>query len=189
MSSDNNMFDPTRFAVPDNTDTGEVGVKKVITKIDVRRPNRQEFFRAHPTLHLKTCVVEVTLAMSRDTYLIDPSTAQQIPGDFKVRNLTLCQNRQEGLFLWPVPAPETEAMTNKWHTTAVKAAEKAQGAWIRMVADMIACDYNVFENPHLAADPVWPDFDMPRVLELAFGADRIISSASHPIVRQLLGLE
>jgi len=189
MSNGAGQFDPTRFAVSGASDPGEVGVKKVITKIDVRKPNKQEFFQTHPLLRLKACVVELAITMSREIYLLDPSVTAHIPGDFRVRNLTLCQNRHEGLFLWPVPDSASETMTTKWNTTAEQASALACDSWIRMVANMHAGEYEIYSAENLAIEPTWPDLEMPRVIELAFGKDRIIDTESHPVVRQLQGLE
>ena len=107
----------------------------------------------------------------------------------KVRNLTLCQNRQEGLFLWPVPVPDTEGMTTKWSTTAVDAATLSRESWIRMVANMQAGGYELYRAENLAIEPSGPEFEMARVIELAFGNTSIIDCEAHPVIRQLQGLE
>ena len=62
-----------------------VGVRRHLTTVPVRKPNRQEFFRVHPddTYRLSPAAI-VELKEDRETYLITPEIAQQLPDEFAV---------------------------------------------------------------------------------------------------------
>ena len=57
------------------------GVKKVITTIPVRKPERQEFIRVHPSedYRIETAVME--LKEERETYLVDADMWHELPGE------------------------------------------------------------------------------------------------------------
>ena len=77
-----------------------VGVRRHLTTVPVRKPNRQEFFRVHsdPSYRLSPAAI-VELKEDRETYLITPPIAQQLPDEFVVASLLTAINRQGVLFI------------------------------------------------------------------------------------------
>jgi len=65
-----NPFDPANLRLNENYAAG-LGVKKVLTNISCRKPNRQEFFRVHDTHRLETLVLEDK--SNREIFIIDQS--------------------------------------------------------------------------------------------------------------------
>src|SRR6516225_2756698 len=71
-----------------------VGVKKLLTTVPVRKPNRQEFVRVHPdpTYRLTPAAI-IELKEDRETYLLLPKMAQALPGEFSTVTLLTTINR------------------------------------------------------------------------------------------------
>src|SRR5258706_7235238 len=96
LNSDNtpNPFDPASLRL-DQSFADKVGVKKLLTTVPVRKPNRQDFVRVHPDPAFRltpTAIIE--LKEDREVYLVPPSIAQQLPGEFSAVTLNTAINRQ-----------------------------------------------------------------------------------------------
>ena len=65
------QFDLARLRLSQDF-AGQIGVKKAIITVPVRKPQRQWFIRAHPdpSWRLETAVLDVT--DERETYLVEP---------------------------------------------------------------------------------------------------------------------
>lgn len=181
-------FDPGVFAVRGGL-TCDVGVVKELVHCPVRKPNRQEFFRVHPNTDYRLNAFILDLNDVRETYLVDPSVAAEMPGEAKIVSLRLTVNRQGAVFLWPVPVPSLDGRENAWWTSARVAAERAESAWTRMVANMSGGAYDVFTASGVLTEPVWPNVALRDILEWAFGERFIIRDTNHPVIRRLMGLE
>lgn len=175
------LYDPSLFRV-DPAGVNHTTASKVLTAIPVKKPSKEVFFRAHPSLKLTAAVLE--LKDARETYLVLPQVVPAISSNVTPRVLTLCVTRAGDPFLWPVPVPG--GSKSAWTDTAVTTADLAERKWVRMAANMGAGYYDVWEAPALDHVPVWPDLDMGGVLKLAFGQN-IIRDITHPVVRGLMG--
>jgi hypothetical protein len=96
-----------------------VGVRRHLTTVPVRKPNRQDFVRVHPdpSYRLSPAAI-VELKEDRETYLITPAVAQQLPDEFAVATLLTAINRQGVLFIWPLKLPSPDGKQNDWHRSA-----------------------------------------------------------------------
>src|SRR5215467_7263732 len=86
-------FDLSRLRL--SQDFGEqIGVKKALLTVPVRKPDRQWFVRVHPdpTWRLDTPVLH--LKEERETYLVDPSLWTSMPGELVPTALFTAVNRQ-----------------------------------------------------------------------------------------------
>src|SRR5262249_52119404 len=65
----------------------QIGVKKALLTVPVRKPNRQEFLRVHPeeAYRLDTAVLDVK--EDRETYLVDPALRADLPGEVVAKTL------------------------------------------------------------------------------------------------------
>jgi hypothetical protein len=180
-------FDPAQFAVG-ATAAGSVGVVKQLVTCPVRKPGRQEFVRVHPDAGYRLSAFILELKQERETYLVDPSVAAELPGETRIVSLRLTVSRQGALFLWPVPEPTLDGRENAWWTSVRIAAERAEGEWTRMVANMSQGAYDVYVAPGVLGDPVWPDKSLGEIIKVAFGEKFIIRDGAHPVIRRLLGL-
>jgi hypothetical protein len=184
-SVEQDPFDPARLRLPQNF--GEmVGVKKALLTVPVRKPNRQDFIRVHPSedYRLETAVLE--LKDERESYLVDPGLWAELPGEIVPKVLFTTINRQGVLMLWPVRLPGEDGRHDEWNRSALEAAEMAQSRWVRVAANMSLGAYEVFEATGALPDPTWPDLSLHEILKIAFKG-RYIAELDHPVIRRLRG--
>jgi hypothetical protein len=167
----------------------QIGVKKVLTTVPVRKPSKQEFVRVHPheDWRMETALIE--MKEERETYLVAPKLLDELSEFTTPTCLFTTITRQKVLMLWPVKIPGLDGRSNPWHESALDAAKLAMDKWVRISADMSLGAYEVFEARGNMPDPEWPDSDTSfnSLMEIAFRG-RIIDSLNHPIVKILLGL-
>ena len=161
-----------------------VGVRKVLGTVPVRKPNRTDFFRVHPTHSLDCFCVE--LKEEREVYFITPALAQFVAEFCEPVRLRLCVSRQKVAFLWPIKLPREDRRVDEWRKSAAEAAHLAESKWIRLAPDMHLGAYQTFEAVADLGDPVWPSESWTEVVMIAL-RDRRIDSEEHAVIRQLLG--
>jgi len=163
-----------------------IGVKKRITTVPVRKPNRQEFVRVHPdaAYRLDTAVVE--LKSERETYVVAPSLWPEVYGELIYKRLLATMTRQNVLILWPIRLPGEDGRIDQWNQSAMIAAERATECWVRVASDRHLGAYELFEAPADLPDPVWPDISFQEIFDIAFRG-RQIDDINHPVLKQLRG--
>jgi hypothetical protein len=179
-------FDPAALRLSQDF-ASSIGVKKVLTTVPCRKPNRQEFVRVRPgeDWRLETGVFEDK--MNREVYLVQRDLWAELAGEVYPVCLFLAVNRQGDPFLWPVKLPGSDGRSNPWNESALAAARLAETKWVRVAANMAGSLYDVFEAAGELTAPAWPELSFSSVLKLCF-KDRFISSVDHPSVRALRGL-
>lgn len=179
-------FDPAALRLdPSYAET--VGVRRHLTTVPVRKPNRQEFFRVHPdALYRLSPAAIVELKEDRETYLITPAVAQQLPDEFAVATLVTAINRQGVLFIWPLKLPGADGKQNDWHRSAAEAAEMAMKRWSRLKANMPLGAYDLFEATGDLPEPEWPDLSFQEILKIGF-RNHYVDQIDHPLIKRLLG--
>jgi hypothetical protein len=183
-----NPFDNLSALRLDQSYADTVGVKKLLTTVPVRKPNRQDFVRVHPDPSYRLTPAAIIEAKEdRETYLVTPDMAQVLPGEFVIVTLFTTITRQGTLHLWPVKLPNPEGRQNEWHRSAAEGAERAMKKWVRVTASMSLGAYEIFEASGELPDPVWPDFSLEEILKIAF-RDRLVDRADHPLVQRLQGI-
>ena len=90
------------------------------------------------------------------------------------------------IFLWPQPVIDPNGREIQWHTTHRMAAERAKTEWVRMTSDLGLGAYQIHIAEVANIEPVWPEYSLSKLLEVAF-AGRLVDSTDHPVIRQLLG--
>src|SRR5512132_2958514 len=124
-------FDPEALRL-DQSFAETVGVRKLLTTVPVRKPNRQDFVRVHPDpAYRLTPAALIELKEDRETFLVPPAMAIELPGEFVVATLYTTINRQGVLHVWPVKLPGADGKHNEWHRSAAEAAELAMRRWAR----------------------------------------------------------
>jgi hypothetical protein len=182
-----NPFNPAALRLSQSFG-GPVGVKKLLTTVPVRKPNRQDFVRVHPDpAYRLTPTAIIELREDRETYLLSPAIAQQLPGEFNVVTLYTAINRQGVTQLWPVKLPGEDGRQLEWHRSAAEAAELAMEKWVRVTANMSKGGYDLFEASGDLSEPVWPDISFEEILRIAF-RDRYVDRVDHPLLQKLRGL-
>ena len=182
-----NPFDPAALRL-DQSYTDTVGVKKLLTTVPVRKPNRQEFVRVHPdpAYRLSPAAI-IDVKEDREIYLVTPDTVPAVPGEYVTATLFTTISRQGTLFLWPVKLPNPDGRHNEWHRSAAEGAERAMKKWVRVAASMSLGAYDIFEAGGDIPEPVWPDFSFQETLKIAF-RERLVDRPDHPLVQRLRGI-
>jgi hypothetical protein len=181
-----NPFDPASLRLSQAISAGS-GVEKLLLVMPVQKPPRQAFVRVHSDPDFRLPIALLELKDERETYVVVPDVAVQIPSEVKHVDLRVSVTQQGIPFLWPVPLPPNDRTENSWSMTARTAAERAEQVWVRMVANMSAQSYDVHVASSIAAEPVWPTKSMAELLEIAFRNGKLIDSLDHPVVQRLLG--
>jgi hypothetical protein len=163
-----------------------LGVKKALLTVPVRRPSRQEFIRVHPgeDMCFHTAVLE--LKEERETYLVDRSLWQELPGEIIAKVLFTTINRQGVLTLWPIRLPGEDGRLDQWNRSALEAAEIAKRKWIRIAANMSLGAYEIYQATGDLPEPEWPDVTFDEIIRIAFGG-RFIDRVDHLVVQRLRG--
>ena len=182
-----NPFDPAALRL-DQSYADTVGVKKLLTTVPVRKPNRQDFVRVHPDPAFRlTPAAIIEVKEDREVYLVTPNMAPALAGEFSTATLYLAINRQGVPILWPVKLPNPDGKHNEWHRSAGEAAERAINKWVRVTSSMSLGAYEIFEASGDLPEPVWPDYSFGEILKIAF-RERIVDSPDHPLVQRLRGV-
>lgn len=182
-----NPFDPASLRLGANYSEG-LGVKRVITTIPCRKPNKTEWFRVRPgeAWRMETAVFE-TEGVDRSTFLVTPQIRDQFGDSLSPVLLLTCINRAGDLFLWRIKLPGPDGRINLWSESALRAAAEAERTWCRMVANMTAGGYSLYQSTSGWSEPQWPELSYSEILRIAF-RDRLIDSADHVVLRELQGL-
>ena len=181
-------FDASRFKMQ-KMETSELAAQKVIIRLGVNKPHKEEFVRCHPGEEYRiSCGIYEPKDEER-TYLIAPDIAHLFGNSVKHVSLRLGMNRQGKAFLWPVPLPPEEGRENQYHQTHREIAKVAEESWIRMQADRSGGFYDYHVALGNLSEPVWPETPFDELLEIAFGNSGVIEDRNHPALRQLEGRE
>jgi hypothetical protein len=180
-------FDPAALRL-DQSYADTVGVKKLLTTVPVRKPNRQDFVRVRPDASYRlTPAAVIEVKDDGEVYLVTPNIAQGLAGEFSTVTLFTTINRQGTLHLWPVKLPAPDGRHNEWHRSAAEAAERAMRKWVRVTASLSLGAYEIFEASGELPEPVWPEFSFQEILKIAF-RDRIVDRPDHALVQRLQGI-
>ena len=57
------------------------GVKKLLTKVPVPKPDPQSFVRVHPSEKYRTALAVILLKEDSETFLLPPPIARELPGE------------------------------------------------------------------------------------------------------------
>jgi hypothetical protein len=90
-------------------------VKKLLTTVPVRKPGKQDFVRVHPSSDYRSTLALIELKDDREMYVVTPSIAQELPGEYFSAVLYTAINRQGVVFLWPARLPAEDGRINMWH--------------------------------------------------------------------------
>ena len=186
--SDENKKKPTtadfsRFRLSQNFGSAS-GVRKKLTTVPVRKPNKTQFVRVHSENKLDTMLLKYG-DNGEDLYLIDPDVMQEVEDLAKPYRLVKAIDRQNNFLIWPLAIPDDGRPLN-WHLSALEAAGNAELEWTRMQANMSLGAYEIFAAEQDLGDPEWPELSMNELLEIAF-KNKIIDRPDHLVLLQLRG--
>ncbi len=163
-----------------------LGVKKMLTTVPVGKPKKPQFFRTHQAEDMNFPTMILEQKETRECYAVAPNVAQQISELVRAVQMHAAIDRQNNVFLIPVPMPGESGNRNPWHESLAQAVEHAKMKWLRITANMHTGGYDVYEAEGALPEPVWPNHTIDSLFEVAFRG-KIITSLDHPVVQSLLG--
>ena len=163
-----------------------LGVKKVLTTVPVGKPTKDRFFRTHesPNWVYPSWILEDK--KTGETYIVSEEVASVLGGLVRAVELYTAIDRQNNLFLIPIPLPGPNGVRNPWHESLLQAVLRARLVWLRITANKDLGGYDIFEATAKLPEPIWPDTTLDELLAIAFRG-RIITNPDHPIVQERLG--
>ncbi len=162
------------------------GVKKLLTQVPVGKPKKPQFFRVHEAADMTFATMLLEQKEARESYVVMPEVAQELSELVRPVQLHTAIDRQNNIFLIPVPLPGEDGTRNPWHESLAQAVEHAKQKWLRITANMHLGGYDVYEAEGTLLEPEWPEHTIDELVEVAFRG-KIITSLDHPIVQSLLG--
>jgi hypothetical protein len=184
-AANDDPFAPAKLRLSQDFAAGQA-VKKILTKVPVRKPDRHWFFRVRPGEEWRLAAAIIENKEDREIYLVDPTLATALAAEVVLVMLFTCITRHGVVFLLPIRLPGADGRHNEWHRSTLEAAQRAETRWIRLVANMEVGAYEVFEALGALPEPEWPDYSFAELLRIAF-QDRFIRTADHPMLRRLRG--
>ena len=163
-----------------------LGVRKLLTSVQVGRPKKSNFFRTHKSDDMTFPAMVLENKEAHESYVVVPEVAQEISELVRPVMLHAAIDRQNNAFLIPVPLPGEDGTRNQWHESLAQAVEHAKLKWIRITANMHNGGYDVYEAEGELPEPEWPSHTIEVTVEVAFRG-KIITSLDHPVVQSLLG--
>jgi hypothetical protein len=161
-----------------------LGVKKVLTLIPKRKPNKHEFFRAHKEFEFASPLLEIQ--EPKDLWLVVPELWDELASELKAKILVPCINRNGDIFIWPLNEPDSNR-PNSWTESAVAIIPFAKEKWLKVLSNQSTGTYEQYISQGYRDEPEWPEMDLEEMLELAF-KDRIIDDINHIVIQKLRGL-
>lgn len=178
-------FDPPNLRISQDFEA-QLGVKKALVTVPVRKPNRQSFVRVHPDPAYTVTTTILELKEEGENYLVARSLAPELPTEVAPRILFTSITRQGYLFIWPVRLPGIDGRQDEWSRSSLEAARMATTRWVRVASNKSAGYYEIYEATAKIPEPEWPDMPMKKILAIAF-KDRYIDSLDHPVLMKLRG--
>lgn len=163
-----------------------LGVKKVLSTVQVGKPGKDRFFRAHKSPDMVFPAMLLENKTTSETFLVSAPIAGILGSLVRPVELKAAVDRQGNSFLIPVPLPDSNGNRNRWHQSLDDAVVRSQDTWIRITANKATGGYDIFEANAKLPEPIWPTESMDSLLEVAFRG-RILNDPNHPVVIDLLG--
>jgi hypothetical protein len=162
------------------------GVKKLLTTVHVGKPGKQDFIRVHPDKSYRDVVALVVLEDDREIYLVTPSIARELEGEYKPFTLYTAVNMQGVVRLWNVRMPDPDGRIDLWQQSSAEGAQRAMTQWVRVKADMNLRAYQIHVSDSVA-EPAWPEQTFQELVRIAFQG-RLVDRLDHPVVKRLRGI-
>jgi hypothetical protein len=163
-----------------------IDVKSLLTSVPVGKPTKQMFFQVLPGDKWQLTAALLDWEEDGTKFFVSPSVYPELPAEFKRVQLRTAVTPQGSVRLWPIRLPNPDGSDNEWFVSAREVAAKAEGSWIRMVANREARGYDVFQAKGDFGDPTIPEQSFQDLLKLAF-AGKVIDNLDHPVIVKLLG--
>jgi hypothetical protein len=182
-----NPFDPANLRLDQNY-TETVGVKKSITTIPVKKPNKQTFFRIHPGEEWRDNFPIIDLKDDGEEYIVARPLVPELITEVVIKQLRLGITRQGNLFFLPLRLPGPDGKDMAWWSSLREHADRAETHWLRVIANKELGAYEALQASDSLNEPEW-DLQGLRfwnLIEIAF-KKFLITDLEHPVVKRLRG--
>ena len=163
-----------------------LNVRKALTTVPVRKPNKQDFVRVHPNSEYQIQTMVLELKDDREMFMVAQHLWSELSGELVPKILCTTINRQGVLTLWPIRLPGEDGKLDEWNSSALKGVVMAQNCWIRVSSNMSLGAYEFFEALGDLPEPEWPDVSFEEIINVAFRGN-YIDSLDHPAIQKLRG--
>lgn len=184
-------FDFKALKRPSTFEQGPV-VKKIVTTIPIRKPDKRDFFRVRPDEEDQKWTVPVFLLQARTgDYLVDNSALDEAAetGCLKAADIfyLVSYATLEPFLSW-VAWPNPDGTDNDYNRSRREAFKLAENRWIKIRADQKNGFYETVEAVSEYPEPEWPEepASLEKAVEIAF-KDFFIDSPNHPVLKELRG--
>jgi hypothetical protein len=182
-----NPFDPTNLRLDQNY-AETVGVKKLITTIPVKKPNKQTFFRIHSGEEWRDNFPIIDLKDDGEEYIVARPLVPELITEVVIKQLRLGITRQGNLFFLPLRLPGPDGKDMAWWSSLREHADRAETHWLRVIANKELGAYEALQASDSLSEPEW-DLQGLRfwnLIEIAF-KKFLITDLDHPVVKRLRG--
>jgi len=163
-----------------------IGAKEVLGVVKVRNPNKQEWFRVHPSEEYRFQTAILRLKKEREDYLIHRSLRIELCDEIQPVILFTVINRQGEIFIWPVRLPREDGRTDSFMVSDMVAAEEAENKWTRRSWVPENSEHRITVSEAFTEEPKWPDITFQELLKKAF-KDKYIRELDHSVIKTLRG--
>jgi len=178
-------FAPERFQIAQDY-TALVGGTKQITRVPVGRPDSQLWFHVNPDSAFTVDVALLDLRNERETYIVDPALAIEVPTEVVTKRLYQYVTRQGDVGIWAIKLPDPEGRIDSYNESAMLAVETARQRWIRLVSNQRVKCYESLVTNRNYGEPDFGSLSLRDLLAIAFRG-KVIDSINHPVLRRLRG--
>ena len=184
VETPNDEFDLESIRMPQDYGK-QISVKKLLTTVPVRKPNKTQFFRTHPKYRLDVHLLKY--GETDELYVVKPGVLTAVFELAKPYRLVLTVDRMGTAFIWPLAIPDEERPLD-WHKSAMEADFEAQKGWVRMASNQALGAYEISKALGELPEPEWPSESWNKLVEVGF-RQKIIDTSEHIIIQKLQGLK
>jgi hypothetical protein len=167
--------------------TGELTDIKPVKRlgsIEVRKPKKSEWFRAHPKMIAEIFVIK--RESTGDFYAVDPGLAGELADEIREAYLVACVSDEGALFLWPILKTKSDGSGIQLFESDLEDLSLSRAKWIRRQWSFGSKSYKV-DEADTDKVPEWPETeDIAEWVSRAFRG-RLIDDLNHQLVRRLRG--
>ena len=155
-----------------------------------KSPNKNEFFRTHPTFRPIVPIVIHEVGMEQLYFVVSADMVEPLSAiGVKVakHTLYLTVTTRGAIRIVPVRGAGDDGEMNEYNRTKEIGLIEGIEAWRRLYTDEENRCYKAFPAPvERFSDPQWPDLKPAKIFKLAFrDKGRLIDSTEHPLFQKL----
>jgi hypothetical protein len=165
-----------------------VGAEEVISRITIRKPNKQEWFRVHPDPEFRKNLGVIELKGDNEFYFVHPDLIAALSQwCFPATLYAYVDSTVNPLpRLWPIRLPKENEADMDWWSSARGIADYAMDAWTQMWSDKSGGMYRYRGTEKLKdKQPDWRGLTAGKMYEIAV-QPRYIATLDHPVAMKLL---